>query len=179
MIGRWPRFTIFAATSISLAANCRRVAANTNARSRRRGGSNSPEWQARALSGLADAQYMDCRMATALRHFADCVDLCDAHGLPRIAAPNSVMMGHCRIYSLRIRPRRWTTCARDSKSRSGSATAMAQMFATHSLGFCLTAAGRYAEADEFLDRGAEAGARAERAPLRGRDSRAVRGSRPV
>ena len=38
-IARWPRFIIFAATSISLAANCRNAAANTNARSRRRGGS--------------------------------------------------------------------------------------------------------------------------------------------
>ena len=66
---------------------------------------DSPEWQARALSGLADAQYMDCRMATALRHFADCVDLCDAHGLARVAAPNSVMMGHCRILFLGFRPR--------------------------------------------------------------------------
>ncbi len=63
---------------------------------------DSPEWQARALSGLADAQYMDCRMATALRHFADCVALCDSHGLPRIAAPNSVMMGHCQIYTCAI-----------------------------------------------------------------------------
>ena len=27
---------------------------------------DSPEWRAHALSGLADAQYMDCRMATAL-----------------------------------------------------------------------------------------------------------------
>src|SRR6202011_5442878 len=64
----------------------------------------APEWQARALSGLADAQYMDCRMATALVHFADCVDLCEANGLTRIAVPNRVMMGHCQIY----------TCAFDS-----------------------------------------------------------------
>ena len=109
---------------------------------------NSPEWQARALSGLADAKYMDCRMATALRHFTDCVALCEAHGLPRIAAANSVMMGHCRIY----------TCAIDQAlddMRKGLEIAVrignrhAQMFATHSLGMCLTVAGRYAEAEEF------------------------------
>jgi class 3 adenylate cyclase/tetratricopeptide (TPR) repeat protein len=109
---------------------------------------DSPEWQARALSGLADAQYMDCRMATALRHFADCVDLCDAHGLTRIAPANSVMMGHCRIYA----------CAFDKgldDMRKGLDIAVrignrhAQMFAMQSLGFCLTAAGRYAEAEEF------------------------------
>ena len=59
---------------------------------------DAPEWRARALSGLADAQYMDCRMATALRHFSECVDICDANGLTRIAVPNRVMMGACRIY---------------------------------------------------------------------------------
>jgi tetratricopeptide (TPR) repeat protein len=106
---------------------------------------DSPEWQARALSGLADAQYMDCRMATALRHFSECVDLCEAQGLTRIAIPNLVMMGHCRIY----------TCAFDAglnDMRAAMETAArignrhAEMFAAHSIGFCLTAAGRYAEA---------------------------------
>ena len=88
---------------------------------------------------------MDCRMATALRHFDGCVDLCDAHGLTRIAVSNRIMMGHCRIY----------TCDFDlglSDVRLGLETAVrignrhAEMFANHSLGFCLTAAGRYAEA---------------------------------
>jgi class 3 adenylate cyclase/tetratricopeptide (TPR) repeat protein len=109
---------------------------------------SSPEWQARALSGLADAQYMDCRMATALRHFADCVGLCDAHGLTRIAAPNRVMMGHCRIY----------TCAFDlalDDMRMALEAAVrignrhTEMFATQSMGLCLTSAGRYAEAEEY------------------------------
>jgi class 3 adenylate cyclase/tetratricopeptide (TPR) repeat protein len=109
---------------------------------------DSPEWQARALSGLADAQYMDCRMATALRHFADCVDLCDAHGLARVAAPNSVMMGHCRQYN----------CDFDqglSDMRKGHEIAVrignrhGQMFAIQGQGFCLTLAGRYDKADEL------------------------------
>ena len=114
----------------------------------------SPEWQARALSGLADAQYMDCRMATALRHFADCVDLCEAHGLTRIAVPNRVMMGHCRIY----------TCAFDVALDDMQAAVEvakrignrhAEMFATQSIGMCLTAAGRYAEANIFQTKGLE------------------------
>jgi class 3 adenylate cyclase/tetratricopeptide (TPR) repeat protein len=109
---------------------------------------DSPEWQARALSGLADAQYMDCRMATALRHFADCVALCDAHGLPRIAAPNSVMMGHCQVYTGTIDQglndiRKGLEIAIRIGSRH------TQMFATQSIGYCLTMAGRYAEAEEF------------------------------
>ena len=108
----------------------------------------APEWQARALSGLADAQYMDCRMATALSHFTDCVDLCEASGLTRIAVPNRVMMGHCRIYTckfdlglddMRI--------AREAAIRIGNRHA--EMFATQSMGLCLTAAGRYADAADI------------------------------
>jgi len=106
----------------------------------------SPEWQARALSGLADAQYMDCRMATALSHFAGCVDLCEAHDLTRIAVPNRVMMGHCRIYTcefdLGLEDMR---VALESAVRVGNRHA--EMFATNSMGMCLTAAGRYVEAD--------------------------------
>jgi tetratricopeptide (TPR) repeat protein len=114
----------------------------------------SPEWQARALSGLADAQYMDCRMATALRHFAGCVDLCDAHGLTRIAVSNRIMMGHCRIYI-----RNFDLGLSDM--RMGLETAVrignrhTEMFANHSLGFCLTAAGRYAEAADVQPKALE------------------------
>ena len=91
--------TISAAICILRGGTWSSAAANTNWLSRPRGAWKRPEWQARALSGLADAQYMDCRMATALSHFADCVDLCEAHDLTRIAVPNRVMMGHCRIYT--------------------------------------------------------------------------------
>jgi class 3 adenylate cyclase/tetratricopeptide (TPR) repeat protein len=109
---------------------------------------DSPEWQARALSGLADPQYMDCRMATALRHSADCVALCEAHGLPRIAAPNSVMMGHCQIYT-------GTIDKALNDMRKGLEIAIrigsrhTQMFAMQSIGYCLTIAGRHAEAAPF------------------------------
>jgi class 3 adenylate cyclase/tetratricopeptide (TPR) repeat protein len=109
---------------------------------------DSPEWQARALSGLADAQYMDCRMATALRHFADCVALCEAHGLPRIAAPNSVMMGHCQVYTGTV-DRGLNDIRRGLEIAIRIGSRHTQMFATHSLGYCLTIAGRYAEAAEF------------------------------
>jgi ATP/maltotriose-dependent transcriptional regulator MalT len=114
----------------------------------------SPEWQARALSGLADAQYMDCRMATALSHFADCVDLCEVHDLTRIAVPNRVMMGHCRIYTcefdLGLDDMRM---ALEASVRIGNRHA--EMFANQSIGLCLTAAGRYAEADSILARALE------------------------
>ncbi len=108
----------------------------------------SPEWQARALSGLADVQYMDCRMMTALRHFTDCVDLCEGHGLTRIMVPNRIMMGVCRIY----------TCAFDlalDDMRAAMEIALrigdrhAEIMAALSMRSCLSAAGRYPEAESM------------------------------
>jgi class 3 adenylate cyclase/tetratricopeptide (TPR) repeat protein len=108
----------------------------------------SPEWQARALSGLADAQFMDCRMATALSHFADCVSLCEAHDLTRVAVPNRVMMGHCRIFTCEF-----DLGLDDMRNALESAVRIgnrhAEMFVNNSMGMGLTAAGRYAEADDI------------------------------
>ena len=109
----------------------------------------SPEWRARALSGLADAQYLDCRMATALRHFSECVELCDAAGLTRFAAPNRVMMGLCRVYICAFDAALADArLALESARRTGdSHTEMRALAAT---GACLTLAGRYDEASEVL-----------------------------
>jgi tetratricopeptide (TPR) repeat protein len=105
---------------------------------------NSPEWRAHALSGLADAQYMDCRMATALELFSECVELNEAAGLTRILTANRVMMGHCRIYLCAFDAgvgdmRRGLEIARRIGNRHG------EMFALQSIGLCQTAAGRYGE----------------------------------
>jgi class 3 adenylate cyclase/tetratricopeptide (TPR) repeat protein len=102
----------------------------------------SPQWRARALSGLADALYMECRMAAALRHFSQCVETCDANGLTRIAVPNRVMMGVCRVYICEFDAglddmRTALEIARRIGDRH------AQMLALESIGFCLSAAGRY------------------------------------
>jgi hypothetical protein len=59
---------------------------------------DSRELRAHALSGLADAQDMGCRMSTALELFSECIELNEAAGLRRILTANRVMMGHCRIY---------------------------------------------------------------------------------
>jgi class 3 adenylate cyclase/tetratricopeptide (TPR) repeat protein len=118
------------------------------------GRGESPDWQARALSGLADAQYMDCRMATALSHFSSCVDLCEAHDLTRIAVPNRVMMGCCRIYTCEFdRGLDDIHLALQAAVKIGNRHA--EMFATQAMGFCLTGAGRYAEAEEFVIKGLE------------------------
>ena len=86
--------------------------------------------------------------------------------------PNRVMMGHCQIY----------TCAFDAgleDMRKALETAVrignrhAEMFATQSLGLCLTAAGRYAEAEDDPGQGARTGPRPEGAALRGGHPRPV------
>ncbi len=129
-------------------AACRSEHENALAAGRR---IDSPEWQARALSGLADAQYMDCRMKTALRHFSDCVDLCDRHGLARIAVPNRVMMGHCRSYMCEF-----DSALEDMRKALEMAERIgnrhAEMFATQSLAFVLTGAGRYEDADPLQEK---------------------------
>ena len=103
---------------------------------------DAPEWRARALSGLADAQYMDCRMATALRHFSECVDICDANGLTRIAVPNRIMMGVCRIYVCDF-----DVALDDMRKALETARRIgdlhAEMFALANMAVCLTAAARY------------------------------------
>jgi class 3 adenylate cyclase/tetratricopeptide (TPR) repeat protein len=108
----------------------------------------SPEWRAHALSGLADAQYMDCRMATALELFSECVKLNEVAGLTRILTANHVMMGHCHIYLCTFdaavdEMRRGLEIARRIGNRHG------EMFALQSTGLCLMAAGRYREAEDI------------------------------
>ncbi len=56
------------------------------------------EQRAFALSGLGDAHYATGRMATALRHFEDCLALCARHGFRRIEAANRFMTGTTRFY---------------------------------------------------------------------------------
>ncbi|MCL5777199.1 AAA family ATPase [Limibaculum sp. FT325] len=60
---------------------------------------SSPMLEARALSGLGDAEYARGRMQTAHRHFADCVALCRAHDFARIEAPNLALRGLTRFYA--------------------------------------------------------------------------------
>ncbi|WCM92041.1 AAA family ATPase [Acidovorax sp. NCPPB 2350] len=54
--------------------------------------------EALALSGLGDSLYAQGRMVEAHAVFADCLDLCEAHGLVSIKASNRFMRGTARIY---------------------------------------------------------------------------------
>ena len=106
---------------------------------------------------------MNCRMATALELFSECVKLNEAAGLTRILTANQVMMGHCRIYLCAFdagvdEMRRGLEIARRIGNRHG------EMFALQSTGLCLMAAGRYREAGDIQAQALEQ-ARAQRAPL--------------
>jgi class 3 adenylate cyclase/tetratricopeptide (TPR) repeat protein len=58
----------------------------------------SPEAEARALGGLADAAYAQGRMRTAFEHFSRCVELSREHGFGRIEVANRSMKGFSRVY---------------------------------------------------------------------------------
>jgi tetratricopeptide (TPR) repeat protein len=58
----------------------------------------SPESEARALGGLADAEYARGQMRTANGHFQQCVALAREHGFGRIEVANLSMRGVTRYY---------------------------------------------------------------------------------
>jgi class 3 adenylate cyclase/tetratricopeptide (TPR) repeat protein len=60
--------------------------------------SGSPEAEARALGGLADAAYAQGKMRTAFDYFSRCVLLCQQHGFGRIEVANRSMVGFSRLY---------------------------------------------------------------------------------
>ncbi|MEE8506828.1 MAG: hypothetical protein V3S40_11495, partial [Kiloniellales bacterium] len=59
---------------------------------------DSPEAEARALSGVADAEYARGRMITAHDHFRRCIELCREYGFGRIEVANISMLGFTRYY---------------------------------------------------------------------------------
>jgi tetratricopeptide (TPR) repeat protein len=60
--------------------------------------SGSPEAEARALGGLADAAYAQGKMRTAFEYFSRCVALSQQHGFGRIEVAHRSMVGFSRIY---------------------------------------------------------------------------------
>lgn len=58
----------------------------------------SKDTEARALSGIGDSYYAQGRIVTAHGVFAQCVALCEQHGMPDIEASNRFMLGTTRIY---------------------------------------------------------------------------------
>jgi tetratricopeptide (TPR) repeat protein len=58
----------------------------------------SPECEARAFGGLADAEYARGRMRTANGHFQQCIALAREHGFGRIEVANLCMLALTRCY---------------------------------------------------------------------------------
>jgi class 3 adenylate cyclase len=113
--------------------------------------SGDAECEARALSGLGDAQYVPGRMLTALGYFRQCVAICDREGLIGVEIPNRCMVGHCTWYTNRIDDAiAEGQAARASAQAVGSS--QAELFAQESLSLFLAEAGRYDEAEEACEK---------------------------
>ncbi len=59
---------------------------------------NSPKSEAKALSGLGDAEYARGRMVTAHHHFKNCLEICERQGLSRIELENRPLLGLTSFY---------------------------------------------------------------------------------
>jgi class 3 adenylate cyclase/tetratricopeptide (TPR) repeat protein len=106
-----------------------------------------PEFEARALSGLGDADYAEGLIRSAFARFDACLALCEQHGFAHIAIPNRVIRGHCRAYLGEF------AAARVDMEHAATAAARvcnrhAEMFALQSLGILLTSWNRLGEAED-------------------------------
>lgn len=63
---------------------------------------NSREFEAKALSGLADANYMRGKMKTAKERFLDCISVAQDQNLSEIEVSNRHMVGWSRIHNLEL-----------------------------------------------------------------------------
>lgn len=108
--------------------------------------------EARALSGLGDAQVVPGRMLTALEYFRQCVDICRREGLIRVEIPNRCMVGHCLWHANQV-----DSAVVEARAACESAQAVGllqgEIFAQESLGLFLVEAGRYEEAEQACMRG--------------------------
>jgi class 3 adenylate cyclase/tetratricopeptide (TPR) repeat protein len=106
--------------------------------------------EAQALSGLGDACYATGDMSAAARHFADCVDICDRHGLRRFALMNRGMLAACASFTGGLVQALQMLPAIGEEARQ-LGHANAQVMVEETLGICLNLAGRYREAQKIND----------------------------
>ncbi len=114
----------------------------------------SPEIEARAVGGLADAYYMGGRMRTAYEHFVACVDLCRRHGFDYIEAANQPMIGWSSLYL-----NAYAEAVENGVAGVDKAAAVgnprAQMMAYAMIGYVKTELGEFADARRHLERALE------------------------
>ncbi len=109
--------------------------------------------EARAYSGLGDADYAVGRWKSAAESFRRCVTLAEQQGRLRIAEPNRIMLGHCLVYAAEMQEaeqlmRRAQDAIRPLRD------SYLEMFADESLGFVTVLSGQTSAARGLLERGA-------------------------
>ncbi|MBV9974485.1 MAG: AAA family ATPase [Hyphomicrobiales bacterium] len=111
-----------------------------------------PEAEARALSGLGDAQLASHRLATAERTYDSCVRIAQANGLQDVVLANLSMRGHMRLYLCRLDEAR-QDCEEDVAMSVRVGNRRAEITARGScLGKILLEQGQYDRADhEFSE----------------------------
>lgn len=123
----------------------------------------SPELEARAQSGLGDAQYMRGHMVSSFGHFDRCIAICREHDLIGVEASNLAMRGMTRYYRRDLEAAlRDSVDAAELAARIGNARG--EIVARNGcIGWILYEMGRLDEArEEFgiaLERARELGAR--------------------
>jgi class 3 adenylate cyclase/tetratricopeptide (TPR) repeat protein len=111
----------------------------------------SPEAEARALGGLADAAYAQGRMRTAYEHFSRCVALSREHGYGRIEVANRAMVGFSRLFLNEARQ------AREDGDAAARATALvgqprAKLIAEFAGAYACHELGEYGAMKDYLER---------------------------
>lgn len=109
--------------------------------------------EAKALSGLGDADYAVGRWQGAAASFRRCVMLAESHGRLRISEPNRIMLGHCLTYGAEMQESERLMRHAHEAIRP-LRDSYAEMFSDESLGFVLVLSGQSEAAHGLLERGA-------------------------
>jgi tetratricopeptide (TPR) repeat protein len=137
--------------ALSQAGPCRAAHEQALDAARRLG---DPKLEAKAWSGLGDADYALGRWRAAAEYFRRCVVLAESNDWIRIAEPNRLMLGHCLAYSAEfhesVRLMRQALEAMRPLNDSYS-----DMFALESLGLVLALSGQYEAARGPLEQSLE------------------------
>ncbi|HKU86478.1 MAG TPA: adenylate/guanylate cyclase domain-containing protein [Casimicrobiaceae bacterium] len=110
------------------------------------------EYEARALSGIADALYAQGKMRSAQSAFRRCLDICERAGLTRLMPTNLCMVAIVDALFGRI-DNALTQFREARRLAHGLRDRFAETMCEESTGFVLAYCGRYADAAEPLTRG--------------------------
>jgi class 3 adenylate cyclase len=129
------------------AATCRGHHERALAHARRAG---SPEWEARALSGLGDALYSEARLTEAAAAFGACADVATAQGLHTYALVNRAMQADsmCFLMETETAHRLLREVIAEAVARRAG---RAEALALESLALGLALAGLYDGLDELVE----------------------------